>query len=150
MTWISEKHIALKVSVDGWEEAVRIAGRMLHQCGAVEERYIEAMVETTKELGPYIVIAPGIAIPHARPEDGALEVCFVALQLEPPVEFGNPDNDPVHLVIGFSSPEASAHVQSLATLARAIGREGFLEDASKAKKPEDLISILNVPSLEDE
>jgi PTS system ascorbate-specific IIA component len=146
MEWISKEQVALRVRAHGWEDAVREAGRMLVDCDAVEERYIEAMVETTKELGPYIVIAPGIAIPHARPEDGAKDVCFVALQLEPPVEFGNPDNDPVQLVIAFSSPDSSAHVKMLAKLARVIGQDGFLEGAVKAETPEDLVSILTPPS----
>jgi mannitol/fructose-specific phosphotransferase system IIA component (Ntr-type) len=142
MAWISEEKVALRVRVNGWEEAIRAAGRMLLDCAAVEERYIEAMVETAKELGPYIVIAPGVAIPHARPEDGAKDVCFVALQLEPPVDFGNPDNDPVQLVIAFSSPDATAHVKMLATLARVIGQEDFLERVTKAQTPGDLVSIL--------
>jgi PTS system ascorbate-specific IIA component len=146
MEWIAEENVALEVSVNGWEDAVRAAGRMLLDCGAVEERYIEAMVETAKELGPYIVIAPGIAIPHARPEDGAKQVCFVALKLEPVVDFGNPDNDPVQLVIGFSSPDSTAHVQMLATLAKAIGQEDILERVSNAQTPEDLVAILNSPS----
>jgi mannitol/fructose-specific phosphotransferase system IIA component (Ntr-type) len=146
MGWISEENVALQVRVSEWEDAVRAAGRLLLDCGAVEERYIEAMVETTKELGPYIVIAPGIAIPHARPEDGAKQVCFVALQLEPAVEFGNPDNDPVQLVIGFSSPDTTAHIQMLATLARAIGQEDILERVSNAQTAEDLVSILTPPS----
>jgi mannitol/fructose-specific phosphotransferase system IIA component (Ntr-type) len=149
MGWISEENVALRVRVDGWEEAIRAAGRMLLYCGAVEERYIEAMVETAKELGPYIVIAPGIAIPHARPEDGAMDVCFVALLLDPPVDFGNPDNDPVRLVIGFSSPDATVHVKMLTTMARAIGQEDFLERVTKAQTPEDLVSILILPSQEE-
>ena len=146
MGWISKDKVALRLKVDRWEDAVRAAGRMLLDCGAVEERYIEAMVETAKDLGPYIVIAPGIAIPHARPEDGAKDVCFVALQLEPPVDFGNPDNDPVNLVIAFSSPDATGHVKMLAKLARVIGQDGFLESAANAQTPEDLVSILNPPS----
>ncbi len=146
MGWISEERVALRVKVNGWEDAVRASGRMLVDCDAVEERYIEAMVETTKELGPYIVIAPGIAIPHARPEDGAKEVCFVILQLETPVDFGNPDNDPVQLVIAFSSPDSSAHIKMLAKLARVIGQDGFLENAVKAETLEDMVSILNPPA----
>ena len=41
--------------------------------GTIEERYIDGMIETVKNLGPYIVIAPGVALPHARPEDGVIE-----------------------------------------------------------------------------
>jgi len=145
MAWISKENVALQVRVDGWEEAIRAAGQILLNCGAIEERYIEAMVETAKELGPYFVIAPGIAIPHAKPEDGVMQVCFVALQLEPPVVFGNPDNDPVQLVIAFSSLDATAHIKILATLARVIGQEDFLKRVAKVQTPEDLISILNPP-----
>jgi PTS system ascorbate-specific IIA component len=118
---------------------------MLFDCGAVEEHYIEAMVETAKGLGSYIVIAPGIVIPHARPENGAKEVCFVVLQLEPPFDFGNPDNDPVQLVIAFSGPDATVRVKISTNLARVIGQEYFLECTAHAQTLEDLVSILNPP-----
>lgn len=50
---------------------MRIGGELLEKSGAIEPRYIDAMINTVKEIGPYIVIAPGIAMPHARPEAGA-------------------------------------------------------------------------------
>ncbi|MDZ4159481.1 MAG: PTS sugar transporter subunit IIA, partial [Anaerolineaceae bacterium] len=83
------------------------------------------------------------AMPHARPEDGALEVGFAAITLAQPVEFGNPDNDPVQLVIAFCAPNPDAHIQSLTQLACALGEPGFIERAVAATTTEELAEILN-------
>jgi PTS system ascorbate-specific IIA component len=145
MTTIISESIEVGVSVDTWEEAVRHAGRLLVRSGAAREPYIEAMVLLTKELGPYIVITPGIAIPHARPEEGAERVGFAVVQLDPPIPFGNPDNDPVSLVIGFCSPGADAHVELLMEIARIISQEDFLETAKMATTSDELALLFNRP-----
>ena len=58
------------------DDAVREAGRLLVKRGVAKEEYIEAMIENVKVNGTYIVIAPGIAMPHARPEKGARGIGF--------------------------------------------------------------------------
>jgi mannitol/fructose-specific phosphotransferase system IIA component (Ntr-type) len=72
-----DNRVMIVESVKDWVEAVKLSGSLLAVDGIVEERYINAMVEVIKELGPYAVIAPGVAIPHARPEDGAKEIGLV-------------------------------------------------------------------------
>src|SRR5664279_1589635 len=47
------------------DNAIRAAGQLLINDGLAEPRYVEAMVEAFRDLGPYIVLAPGIAMPHA-------------------------------------------------------------------------------------
>lgn len=143
MKILAEKQAAVNVKVTGWEDAVRAAGRLLVNGGFAEERYIEGMLKLSKELGPYIVLAPGIAIPHARPEEGAIKVGFAALTLNPPVNFGNEYNDPVSLVIGFCSPSGDAHVELLMRIARILGAENFLEKCKAARNPAELAQIFN-------
>jgi mannitol operon transcriptional antiterminator len=140
---IAQEQIRLRVHAADWQEAVRKAGSLLVKCGGAEERYIEAMIRTVLELGPYVVIAPGIAIPHARPEFGALKTCFAILVLEPPVNFGHQENDPVSLIVAFSSPDADAHISTLTSLARQFGREGFLQDVKQARTKEELAMLLH-------
>jgi mannitol/fructose-specific phosphotransferase system IIA component (Ntr-type) len=148
MEILSASQAAVKVEVDRWEEAVRAAGRLLVDCGFAEERYIEGMLSLTRELGPYMVLAPGIAIPHARPEEGALKVGFAVLTLDPPINFGNEYNDPVHLVIGFCSPSADAHVELLTRIARILGAEYFLEKCIAASTPAELADVFNLQKVE--
>jgi len=143
MAWISPETVLINVPARDWQEAVRAAGHLLVKAGAAEPRYLDAMIRTVAELGPYIVLAPGMAMPHARPEDGALKVGFAAITLDHPIEFGNLDNDPVRLVIAFCAPDSDAHIQSLTQLARALGEPGFVERAVAATTTEELAEILN-------
>ncbi|MEN4043192.1 MAG: PTS sugar transporter subunit IIA [Anaerolineaceae bacterium] len=143
MKWIDPEAVAARVQACDWQSAVRAAGQLLVDIGAARPDYIEAMLRTVEELGPYVVLAPGLALPHARPEDGALRTGFAAVTLSDPVEFGNPDNDPVRLVIAFCAPDHNAHIQSLARLARMLEVEGFIQRAVQAMDSTELASILN-------
>ncbi len=143
MQTIKSSQIEVNVKVETWQDAVRAAGRILVKNDFAEERYIDGMIKLTEELGPYIVIAPGVAIPHARPEEGAKTVGFAILTLDPPIEFGNEDNDPVFLVIGFCSPNAQAHVDLLTGIARRLAEEGFLDRVKSAKTAGNLASLFN-------
>jgi PTS system ascorbate-specific IIA component len=73
-----------------------------------------------EEQGPYIVLAPGVALAHARPEDGARRLGLGVAVLTKPVTFGHPTNDPVDVVFAFGSPDKDAHVGLLAALSRGL------------------------------
>lgn len=139
MTWISKDCIRANIDVNSWRGAIRHAGQLLVNAGAAEPRYVEAMIRACEELGAYIVIAPGIALPHARPEDGALKNNFAAVTLSSPVNFGDADNDPVSLVVAFSAVDAKSHLESLSKLAKLLGRNGFLESARNAQDDDALV-----------
>ncbi len=110
--------------------------------GSVEERYIDGMINTTKELGPYIVIAPGVAIPHARPEDGVLKPCLAFAKLKTPVEFGNKDNDPVTLLFALGALDHDQHVSALQKIAEILMDETKFQNLINAETVEDVVNIL--------
>jgi transcriptional antiterminator/mannitol/fructose-specific phosphotransferase system IIA component (Ntr-type) len=118
---LTENTISLGVSANTWEEAVRLSGNLMVKAGCVEPTFVDAMVEFVKTNGPYVVIAPGIAIPHARPEDGVKKMCISLITLDNPVEFGSEDNDPVDLVIGLAAIDNSSHLDALAELIEILG-----------------------------
>ena len=113
--------VAVDVAVDDWEGAVRAAGNLMVAEGSVEPRFVDAMIRVAHEFGPYIVVAPGIALPHARPEDGVIRASISVITLATPVNFGNPDNDPVNLVIALAAIDNKQHIQGLADLAAVLG-----------------------------
>ena len=141
--WIEEKTIRTNVKVNSWQEAVQKSGDLLVAAELVEPRYIDAMIETIKELGSYCVIAPGIAIPHARPEKGVKENGYSAITLAEPVEFGNLDNDPVFLVLAFCALDHDSHIESLKLMAQVISQEGFIMRAKQAINEVELEKVLN-------
>lgn len=123
--YLTPDFIQLKVPAADWTEAVRAAGGLLVQAGKCKADYIQAMIDAVHEMGPYMVLAPGLALAHARPEDGVLEMGISLITLETPIEFGSEANDPVSLVIAFGGVDNSSHMGLLAELA------GFLEDENR-------------------
>lgn len=124
-----------------WKEAVTIAGKLLVENGRAKEMYIDAMIRTVEELGPYSVIAPGVAIPHARPEDGAVKPGFSIVVLKEPVYFGSP-NDPVHVVIGFTAVDKTSHIGALQTLAVLLSSEEFIESIKRVRSKDDVKRVI--------
>lgn len=125
-----------------WREAVTAAGDLLVATGAATERYVDAIVRAVEELGPYIVLAPGIALAHARPEDGGTAVGFSLVKLADPVEFGSAENDPVDLVFAFATPDKEQHVTALSKLADFIESGDNLARLREAESDEELHNVI--------
>ena len=133
--------VAVDVEVKDWQEAIRAAGKLMFADGAVEERFSDAMIRVAKEFGPYIVVAPGIALPHARPEDGVIKASIAVLRLKTPVNFGNVDNDPVYLVVALAAIDHKQHIQGLSELAAVLGDDENIKLIKACTTKEDLLNI---------
>lgn len=139
---LTAERVTTNVEAKDWEEAVRSAGRLLVDTGVVEERYIEGMINMTKELGAYIVIAPGLAIPHSRPEDGVIEPCMAVVTLDPPIPFGHIDNDPVRVLIAFGAVDSKGHVEALSQMATILSDKENYQALMKAKTKKEVLAIM--------
>ncbi len=100
------KTVRLKVTVADWEEAIRVGTDLLVETGAIEPRYYDAIVESCRNLGPYFLVAPGLAMPHARPTEGVRANGFSLVTLAQPVSFGDSENDPVDILITMAAKDA--------------------------------------------
>ena len=139
---IDERAIAVGAEAGSWQAAVELSGGLLVESGVAEERYVPAMVRTVEELGPYVVIAPGVAIPHARPENGAIKPGISLVILREPVEFGSEENDPVDLLFGFATTGSDAHVEIIRALADFIGEQENLERLRRVRTEEEARDVL--------
>ncbi len=98
------------------EHAIELAGDLLVASGRVTPDYSAAMVEVLETHGPYFVIAPGIALAHAKPSESVISTGLSLVTLAEPIVFGNEANDPVRLVIGLCAVDHDAHIHMLAEL----------------------------------
>jgi mannitol/fructose-specific phosphotransferase system IIA component (Ntr-type) len=131
--YITPDLIQLQVAVKDWRGAVRQGGELLQRAGICEARYVDAMIRAVEQLGPYMVLAPGLALAHARPEDGVIKVGMSIITLSTPVDFGSKENDPVKLVISFGGIDKTSHIGMLQELARFLmvpENQEFLRNAS--------------------
>jgi PTS system ascorbate-specific IIA component len=115
--------IAHHFEVTDWEGALTKAVALLETDLRVTSEYLGEVLAANQKLGPYFVIAPGIAFAHAAPGVGVLETGMALLRLEQPVISGS-NNDPVRLVFAFCSVDADSHVELLASFASVMTAEG--------------------------
>jgi mannitol/fructose-specific phosphotransferase system IIA component (Ntr-type) len=134
--------IKANVSVANWEDAIRHAGQSLLENDMIEERYIQAMIDIVNDKGPYIVLTRGLAMPHARPEDGARKVGISLITLKNPIEFGHALNDPVYVVAALSSVDNISHLTLMSSLAKSLGKKGIIDSISQAETCQEIYELL--------
>jgi len=138
--------IELGVTVDDWHEAVRLAGAALERSGAATPAYADEMIRMIEEHGPYVVIAPGLALAHARPGPAVVADGLAIVTLASPVNFGHPHNDPVRVVLGLAIKEARTHLAAVAELANVFNDSDAIEALASATTAEQVQRIMGVSS----
>jgi PTS system ascorbate-specific IIA component len=106
------------------------------------------MVATVEQLGPYIVIAPGIALAHSRPSPAVLRAGLSLVTHLEPVPFGHRENDPVRLVVGLAALDEEGHVTALSTLAEFLSDEGRREALITAADAEAVARMVRAFELD--
>lgn len=139
---LTEELVDVKVKASNWEEAVIAAGNVLLNGNKIEERYIQAMIETVKDMGPYIVMAPGIAMPHGRPSSGVKEVGVAVISLEKPVEFGSTEFDPVKIIFAICAKESKSHIELLQDLTYILDDEELIKKVDLCNTKKELLDLI--------
>ena len=115
--------ILVKESVANRSAAIELAGELLVESGRVKKAYITSMLEAVEEFGPYIVIAPGIALAHGKPTEDVIETGMSLLKVARPIEFQHSQNDPVQLVFGLAASNHDSHIALMAELAQFLSSQ---------------------------
>lgn len=140
--WLTEDAVSTSAHADDWRDAITLAGERLVATGSTTATYTQEMIETVEKLGPYIVIAPGIALAHSRPSPAVLHTGISWVTLAKPVEFGSADNDPVELVLGLAAIDHDGHVEMMSQLAAAISDDAVRTYLLEAASPAELLDRL--------
>ena len=140
---LSEDNVSFHYPAETWEDVIRHGGQLMVDACFTEPTYTEAMIDVVRDMGPYIVLAPGLAMPHARPEMGAKQVGTALVTLEKPIDFGSPENDPVSVAVFLCAPNKEEHIQLLTDIAMLFEDEEFLDAAVNFESIEDVQAFLS-------
>lgn len=139
---IQRTHIRVKEHADTWEDAIRRAGSVLADAGSIEQGYIDDMIKSVREYGPYVVISPMLAIAHAAPGKGVLRNDMSLITLSAPVNFGSV-NDPVSVILCFGCTDPTSHLDRLTRIAELLSKESRISELAAAETTDDVLTILN-------
>lgn len=104
--------ILLHANANNWQEAIKLGTDMLVKTRAISPTYYDAIIHCVKTMGPYIIIAPHFAMPHARPEDGVNRTAFALVTLQNPVFFDG-ESEPVDILITLAGSTSDEHIAGL-------------------------------------
>lgn len=139
--WLTSDRIQIRTDITDWRQAVQVSAEPLLKDGTITPEYLTAIFAQREKLGPYFVLAPGIAMPHARPEEGAKGLGLSLLTLPQGVTFNSEDNDPVYTVIMLSAPDKHSHIELISELAELFSSD---EDMQKIHQAKDIKTIQDV------
>lgn len=142
--------IEIGVHAHTWRAAVTAAGDALQRSGATEPEYTERMIGVIAEFGAYVVIAPGLALAHARPGPDVLAEGLSIITLADPVAFGHPHNDPVSVVVGLAVRHADEHLHFVAELANVFNDPLVIPAIAAATDAESIRVLLGMTEATEE
>jgi PTS system ascorbate-specific IIA component len=140
---LGQGSIKLQQSCVSWRETFELAGLGLVESSRTTSAYIQEMIQAFEELGPYMVIAPGIALAHGRPSEAVLETGLSLVTLSTPVVFGSTSNDPVSLVIGLAAVDHDSHIDLMAALSELLMSEDTVNSLLRATNESEVRSYLS-------
>lgn len=140
---LDESLVLLNVEANDWEDAIRKAAQPLVDNNKVTLGYVDDIIKGVNDLGPYIVITEHVALPHARPESGALESAVGIVTLKDPIEFGSADNDPVKFLFPLSAKDNGSHLSALQSLVELLSDPDFFAQLENAATPKDVVELVH-------
>lgn len=138
----NESLIRLNIEAVNWKDAIRKSANPLVKNGYATENYVNGMIKTTEESGPYIVISKGVALPHARPELGAKKIGITVTTLKTPINFGNKNNDPVQFIFALCAVDNKSHLKAMSELVNFISDQNFLKSLVKETRPANVYTLI--------
>lgn len=141
--FVEKRHVKFVQKAENWRDAVRMSCQVLEADGTVEENYKEDIITCIEKYGPYIVIAPNIAMPHSQ--EGAkgvhkTEIAF--MKVHEPVHFeeGNPEMD-AQLFFTLASCNPDQHLDNMSRLSDMLSNEELVEKLAEAETEADLLGL---------
>ncbi len=141
---VDKKRVCFHESFDTWEDAVRAGCQPLIDDNTIEENYIQEIIDCVNKYGPYIVIAPDIAMPHSQEGvTGVKDTAISFMKVEQPVHFevGNPEKD-ARLFFTLASKDHNIHLENMSKLAMLLSSQDVIDALLNAKNEEDLLAIV--------
>ncbi|MEY8711427.1 PTS ascorbate transporter subunit IIA [Mangrovibacter phragmitis] len=141
--WLHAGTIQCREHAENWQQALALSAEPLLKAGVITPEYVQAVITQHEKLGPYYVLAPGLAMPHTRPEDGAQGMGLSLLKLEQGVAFGSADFDPVTTIIMLAAPDSHSHINMISALAELFSCDEDLQRLHHANSVEGIQDIIS-------
>ncbi|EKZ0375145.1 PTS sugar transporter subunit IIA [Enterococcus faecalis] len=135
------ENILVLDSVDHWETAIKESVLLLEKNGSVPPEYKDKIIEAVYELGPYIFIAPEIALPHVQYVENT-KVGVSLLKLNQKIDFDSERN--ARLFFSFSAKDGESHMELIQELALFLSEEQNVNAIINMTNEDDIFNYIQI------
>lgn len=109
--YVDEKHLTIVNEKNNWEQSIHLIGKKLIEEGSIEPRYIDAIIQKNKQMGPYMFITDKVVLAHAKIEDGVIKLGVNVGIFHVPVEFTS--SKKAEIIIFLAAENQESHLRIL-------------------------------------
>lgn len=128
-----------------WREALRIASENLKEKGIITDAYINEIIKNVEVNGAYIVIVPGVVMPHALatgPGVLGTGIGFAKFSEMVSFEAGNPEKQG-KLFFTLAAKNEEQHLENIQNLMALLMTDGMIEALSNIETLDDFNQVMN-------
>lgn len=137
MKLLKQENVQICDNANDWRDAIKISVLPLEKGGYVKSCYKEGIIENIEKLGPYIIIAEHIALPHARAEQGAIETQISITLFRNDIEFNGKEST-ARLFVTLAAKDNNSHLDALMQISELLSDEAVVNKMLEAKDAETL------------
>lgn len=136
-------HVNFRERCTGWQDAIRAGCEPLVATGTVDAGYADEIVACIEKYGPYIVIAPDIAMPHSQENaKGVHKTAISFMKVNEAVAFDADDREKdARLFFTLASQNHEQHLENMSMLATILDNEALIAGLLAAQDTSDLRAI---------
>lgn len=133
--YIDQEHVS-------WQNMIQMAGQPLLDDGLIAQEYVDEIITTCTEKGPYMNIGPNIVLAHARPLPSTKKAVMALLLSKQPAALLD---DPAHtarLWIFLATPDDRSHIELIQKLATLLMDADRVQRVLATNSQEELLGSL--------
>lgn len=140
---VERKHTLFADSAPDWQDAIRLACTPFVNDGTTDATYADEVIRCVSKYGPYIVLLPGVAMPHSQEDAPSVHGTGVSfLRLKKPVSFDPEDPEKwADLFFAVAAKDPAEHLDNIRSLMDIFQNEELLDRLRKADSDADLLAL---------
>ena len=128
---------------ENWEDAIRMSCKLLIEDGTISPGYADEIIAAVREMGPYIVLMPGFALPHAmKNSENAHGTAIAFMKLAHPVSFdANNSEKDARVFFTLAARDSEEHLKNMRKLWKMLTNEELCADLLNVSSVDELAAL---------
>jgi PTS system ascorbate-specific IIA component len=140
---IANNRVQFVEKAENWEEAIRLSCGPLIGDGTIKPEYADEIIAAVHELGPYIVLMPGFALPHAmKDSENTCGTAIAFMNLARAVSFDKDNREKdASVFFTLAARGSEEHLKNMRKLWKMLTNEELCADLLKVSSVEELRAL---------